>query len=102
MSSINQNIKMASCCGQNKQINAPVERKIGRCKICIRLSIVGTLLSNVLLGIILSAHKFHFLFIAIVSIVAMSFTVLSILHLIYYIKDKKQKNPLVQHIIKYP
>lgn len=95
MSSINQNIKMASCCGQNKQINAPAERKLGRCKICIRLSIIGTLLSNVLLGIILSAHKFHFLFIAIVSIVAISFTALSILHLIYYVRDKKQDNQIL-------
>ena len=80
---------MSPCCGQNTSINALTERKLGRCKICMRLSIVGMLLSNFLLGIILAVNRFHLLVVVFISLTAISFIVLSILHFIYYNKDKK-------------
>jgi hypothetical protein len=77
---------MSPCCGQNKQLNAPIEGKLGRCRTCIWLSVAGMILSNMILLIFVSIGKFY-LIIIFFLILAFSFTTLSTLHLIYYFKN---------------
>jgi hypothetical protein len=81
--------KMSNCCGQSKSVITISSKKLGTCKFCIALSLGGSLVSYCLAAILIGLNRFHFGVTLFSIILAIGFTSLSILHVIYYYKKSK-------------
>ncbi|WP_096355409.1 DUF3624 family protein [Mucilaginibacter gotjawali] len=75
-----------ACCGQ--LTNQPFKRKLGKCKTCIFLSFSGTVVSIALLCALLFFPKTPVMVIVFIAILALAFTALSVLHIVFYFKGK--------------
>jgi uncharacterized membrane protein YjjP (DUF1212 family) len=78
---------MEGCCGQKN--GEPLKRKLGECRTCMSLSFIGLFATIILFYIIaftMSSPLFVTLF---VGSLALSFIVLSFLHIIFYIRKRR-------------